>query len=114
MDFFGSRVAFRNISHLLALPPGPYVFSGSEMAEGLTNNRGLRWRVHCLDDRAGTIGETRLLNGTVAWRDFSADFTVPEGTCATQHLVLELPYRTALDLEISGGVSYTGLEIARR
>lgn len=114
VDFFGSRVAFQNVAHLLALPPGSYVFSGREMAEGLTNNRGLRWRVHCLDDQAGAIGETRLLSGTVAWQDFAVDFTVPEGICAAQRLVLELPYRTALDLEISGGVSYTGLEIARR
>ena len=114
VDFFGNRVAFRNISHLLVLPPGPYVFSGREMADGLANDRGLRWRIHCLDDRAGALGETRSLSGTVAWRDFAVDFTVPEGSCAAQNLVLELPYRVALDLEISGGVSYTGLEIARR
>src|ERR1700722_8142770 len=48
VDFFGGRVPFQDVSHLLTLPPGSYRFSGQERSQNLQNERGLRWRLACV------------------------------------------------------------------
>jgi hypothetical protein len=114
VDFFGSRVSFQNVSHLLTLAPGPYRLSGLERSENLQNERGLWWRLFCVGKPADSLAVTDLLTGDQPWRDFTVDFEVPRENCPYQELILELPARVALETEIIGGVSYTNLEIKTR
>lgn len=109
VDFFGSRIPFRHVSHLLALPPGAWRFRGLEHAVALNNPRGLRWRVACVG-RTEPLGETQLLSGDVEWRPFAMDFEVGPD-CPFQWLELELPARVALEMDVSGGVAYMDLAI---
>ena len=111
VDFFGGRVAFRHVSHLLTLSPGSYAFSGQERSQNLQNERGLWWRIACVGATDTTLGQTDLLVGETPWREFQLDFEVPKDNCPYQNLILELPSRTALETEIIGGVSYAALEI---
>ncbi len=111
VDFFGGRVAFHNVSHLLALKPGRYRLTGAERAENLRSERGLWWRVSCIGKPEKTLATTALLSGDTPWREFSVDFDVPPDACSYQSLVLELPYRSAIEQEIIGGASYASLDI---
>ena len=111
VDFFGGRVKFEHVSHLLNLAPGPYRFQGRERSQNLQNERGLRWRIACVGDDAETLGTTDLVSGDTPWRPFAFDFTVPTGKCPYQVLVLELPARTALETEVLGQVSYADLDL---
>lgn len=113
VDFFGGRVPFRNVSHLLTLPPGRYVLQGEERADGLRNSRGMRWRLSCVDGAKQELASTNLLNGDVPWRPFSVEFETP-ADCGVQSLVLELAARTALESVVSGGVRYRRLQISRQ
>jgi hypothetical protein len=123
VDFFGARMPFRDVSHMMLLSPGDYRFVGMERALSLRNERGLRWRLTCMGDPKSApnnttlqnlaLMETPLLVGDVDWRRFAVDFTVPED-CVAQNLVLELAARVALEQEVSGGASYMGLGIEAR
>ena len=111
VDFFGGRVKFEHVSHLLNLAPGPYRFQGRERSQDLQNERGLRWRIACVGDDAETLGTTDLVSGDTPWRTFAVDFRVPTGKCPYQSLVLELPARAALETEVVGRVSYADIEL---
>jgi hypothetical protein len=111
VDFFGGRVAFQHVSHLLALPPGSYKFSGQERSQNLQNERGLRWRISCAGKDGATLAATELMAGDTPWQEFGVGFDVPTDNCPYQNLILELPARTAIETEIVGGASYTNLEI---
>ena len=111
VDFFGGRVRFANVSHILSLAPGTYTFSGQERADNLRNDRGLRWRIYCLQDPSSSLVTTSPLNGIQPWRAFSFEFKVPDDDCRYQNLLLELPAQAVLETEISGGVSYANFQI---
>ncbi len=111
VDFFGGRVNFKHVSHLLNLAPGPYRFQGRERAQALQNGRGLQWRIACIDGEGETLGTTDLIKGETPWRTFAMDFTVPTGKCFYQNLVLELPAQAALETEVVGRVSYANLDL---
>ena len=112
VDFFGGRVSFAHVSHLLALPPGLYRFSGMERAQNLRNERGLRWSLACARSLDAPLATSALLTGDVDWRPLEMNFEIPARDCAYQRLRLELPARVALETEIIGGVSYADLSIA--
>ena len=111
VDFFGGRVKFEHVSHLLNLAPGSYQFQGREHSRDLQNERGLRWRIACAGDDAETLGTTDLVSGDTPWRTFAVDFTVPTDKCPYQKLVLELPSRSALETEVVGRASYADLDL---
>jgi hypothetical protein len=111
VDFFGGRVGFQHVSHLLTLSTGSYRFSGQERSQNLQNERGLWWRLACVGGSNATLGATDLVTGEIPWREFRVDFEVPKDNCPYQKLVLELPARAALETEIIGGISYANLEI---
>ena len=110
VDFYGGRVKFENVSHLLNLAPGSYRFQGRERAQALQNERGLQWLIYCADD-GENLGTTDLLSGDTPWRPFAVDFTVPTGKCYYQYLILVLPARVALETEVVGRVSYADLDL---
>jgi tetratricopeptide (TPR) repeat protein len=111
VDFFGGRVKFEHVSHLLNLAPGPYRFQGRERTQDLQNERGLRWRIACVGDDAETLGATDLVSGNTPWRTFAVDFMVPTGKCPYQNLILELPAQAALETKVVGQVSYADLDL---
>jgi hypothetical protein len=114
VDFYGARIAFAHVRHLLALPPGDFVFSGVARSEDLQTERGLRWRVYCVTDPQGALATTEFLNKTAPPRPFRAEFTVPAEGCGVQGLVLELPARIASETEISGTAAFSNLLIDKR
>jgi len=112
LDFFGARVAFSHVRHLLALPPGAYVFSGESEARALVNDRGLRWRIFCVEDPAGALAVTPALQGSAQRSAFRVAFTVPAEACRAQMLLLEIPAQIESDWRISGSARYARLAVA--
>jgi tetratricopeptide (TPR) repeat protein len=111
VEFSGARVDFHNVSHLMALQPGAYRLTGQVEAEALHTERGLWWRVFCVDRPDPSLGETELVAGSIPWRTFSLSFSVPATACGAQVLQLELPARVALERVIDGTVSYRNLAV---
>jgi tetratricopeptide (TPR) repeat protein len=112
LGFIGGRVSQPLVSHLLALPPGTYHFNGRERSDALANERGLRWRIFCLEQPDGSLAETPPLLGDTPWRAFAVTFDVGL-ECPVQKLQLELPARVALEQEVSGEASFASLSIAK-
>ncbi|HZA93212.1 MAG TPA: hypothetical protein VE420_11350 [Gemmatimonadales bacterium] len=110
--FIGGRVSEPLVSHLLALPPGTYQYTGRERSDDLANERGLRWRIFCLDQPDGSLAETPPLLGDTPWRDFAVTFDVGI-ECPVQKLQLELPARVVLEQEVSGEASFASLSIGK-
>jgi hypothetical protein len=109
--FASGRVPFAHVSQVLYLPPGFYRLSGQSRAESLRNERGLRWRIACLESHRRRLGETNSVLGSTPWQPFSMTFEVPPEGCGAQVLRLELDARAVLDTEISGRVWYDDLAI---
>jgi len=110
VNFFGNRIDFRHVSHLLRLPPGRYALAGLVRAQGLENEVGLRWRVHCVGEGQTNLGASPNWSGSFDWTPFRVSFDVP-ADCKYQNLVLELPKRVALDTVITGGISFTNISL---
>jgi hypothetical protein len=87
--------------------------SGNERAQSLRTDRGLRWRLYCLEDAETPIAVTSGLRGEEPWRAFAVDFTIPEN-CRAQNLQMEHPARGAVESEIAGSASFTGIAIESR
>ena len=111
VEFSGARVDFRNVNHLMALPPRAYRLTGEVEAEALHTTRGLWWRLFCVATPDKSLGQTELVTESAPWRNFALLFTVPANDCGAQILQLELPARIALEQEIAGVVSYRNLAI---
>jgi hypothetical protein len=111
VEFYGARVSFAHVTHLLMLPPGKYAFSGSGQTENLDNERGLRWRIYCTSDSAGALATTDFLKKTTPPHSFRVTFSVPPTACTTQMLVLEIPARIAIETEVSGSARFSNLSI---
>jgi hypothetical protein len=103
VEFNGSRIPFRHVSHLLMLVPGDYRFEVAAMAEALETERGLSWRIYCLPDRT-LLGATETVAGSSPWASLEASFAVPEDGCPAQLLGLELDFRASLEQQVAGRV----------
>jgi hypothetical protein len=114
VGFLGGDVDFKNVTHDLMLNPGHYALEGLVRADHLSSERGLRWRVACVEHPDDSIGTSDLVSGDMPWRAFSAPFEVPETDCRAQILRLELPARTARERVVSGVVSFAALGITER
>ncbi len=112
-EFFGGKVSFAHVSHLLMLPAGRYVFSGLAGADQLDNERGLHWRIFCVGDVTNSLATTDFLKGTTSEKPFRVAFSVPAEGCAAQTLLLEIPARIAAELRVSGAARYRDLSIER-
>lgn len=113
VSFFGGRVAFGHVRHMLALAPGEYKFSGWARAMALETPVGLRWRISCLDGEHARLAETAPLRGSQKKKAFQTAFSVPRDGCAFQELRLETPGRILSDLEIVGEAAYRDMTIER-
>lgn len=113
IEFADTRVDYHNLSKVLMLAPGHYVFGGMAKADQLESERGLLWRIACAGSGA-KIGETAAVKGTFAWGSFSLAFDVPDENCRAQTLTLALDARVALDQQIGGEVWYDNLAIERQ
>ncbi|MBG0810028.1 hypothetical protein IY145_11630 [Methylosinus sp. H3A] len=111
VEFYGARVAFANVSHLLMLAPGRYSFSGAGETDDLENELGLRWRIYCAPKPSETLATTQLWKNTIPLRAFRIEFSVPNSGCEAQWLKLEIPVRVALDADVSGSARYVNLAI---
>lgn len=115
--FFGERTPVFGIQQVLALDPGPHVFSGKVKSEDLRVALGVVWRLYCRSTTNGNYSVSAVtppVSGTHGWQEFRVEFAVPEKDCSSQLLRPETNGRAALDTEVAGQISYTDLAIDRR
>ena len=113
VGFNGERVRFQHVLQHLFLDAGRYRLQGRARPDGLKAERGLRWRVHCVDASA-VLAESEPFVGSDEWRSFAVDFVVPDQKCPAQLLRLELDGRVELDFEAQGGAWFDDLTIVRQ
>ncbi|MDE2579464.1 MAG: hypothetical protein KGL46_11705 [Hyphomicrobiales bacterium] len=114
VEFYGVSQPFANVSHLLALAPGNYAFSGLARTEGFEAPRGLRWRIFCVAAQGAApvdLGATDLLTKSGPPQQLKATFTVPATGCSNQTLILEIPARIASEQGASGIVAFSKMAI---
>lgn len=114
VGFRGGRVPLQPLQHYLVLASGTFRLTGRIRTDRLRAERGVRWRIACLENPDGALGTSEPLVGTTAWRDFTLDFTVPDVSCQAQSLGLEIYARTSAEQWASGLVSFSVLEIQPR
>jgi hypothetical protein len=106
-------VRFPEMSQILLLPSGLFRFEGAFQGK-VTGKRGLRWEVHCLDDKI-LIGEIAMGHGNAKnWESFMLDVRVPEGDgCRAQALRLRHDSRSPSEEIISGELSLAEFKLSR-
>ena len=111
IDFVKNHGPFADVSQMLYLSAGNYRLEGEARTENLQNDRGLLWKIFCVNESNQPLVATSRRNGTSDWNAFTADFNVPDGNCLMQRLVLVLDAKAALDQNISGRIWYDNLKI---
>jgi hypothetical protein len=115
VEFHNTRVPFQHVSQMLLLQPGEYRLHGQVRAVALTNERGMRWVISCVDDRRMVLLETDRVTGSTPWTEFDAPFDVrDDDRCRAQEIRLVLAARIAAEQEVGGEIWYDGLQIERR
>jgi len=109
IDFQDTRMAFHNVTQLLALGPGRYMLRGKAQADHLDTPRGLQWVLSCAEGRHLVLAESQLLVGSQTWREFEVPFEIAPSGCGGQWLRLQMgaPDR------INGRAAYAGLNVER-
>lgn len=112
IDFAKNSSPFSDVSQTLYLTAGNYRLEGEVKTENLQNEKGLRWKILCVNEARQFLAATPRHNGTSDWISFAADFNVPADSCVMQRLVLVLDAKSALDQNISGRIWYDNLKIS--
>ena len=112
IDFAKTASPFSDVSQTLYLTPGNYRLEGEVKTENLQNEKGLAWKILCLNEAKQFLGATARHRGTTDWSSFAVDFAVPPDSCVMQRLVLVLDAKSALDQNISGRIWYDNLKIS--
>jgi hypothetical protein len=92
------------------LQPGEYVLSYESQVDNMQAEKGLIWRMGCLES-GDVLSEGTPIKDAGPWQNTSMKFTVPEANCATQYLRLVNQGTTQLDIKITGRVMIDNVRI---
>jgi hypothetical protein len=111
--FEDGRVDFGRVAQLIMLAPAKYRLEATYKGT-LPGQRGLKWRVTCVEGPTTAIGESGMINGTSsAWKTVEFSFIVPDSNCPAQYLHLDLDARMASERFVSGEVWFDNVRILR-
>jgi Tfp pilus assembly protein PilF len=111
--FEDGRVDFGRVAQLIMLAPAKYRLEVTYKGT-LLGQRGLKWRVSCVEEPTATIGESGMIKGiSSAWKAVEFSFTVPGSNCPAQYLHLDLDARMASERFVSGEVWFDNVRILR-
>ena len=113
IEFANGRSAFNQLTQILQLAPGNYLFSGEAKADQLQNEQGLVWRINCISPSDEMVMQSSPTRGTVGWAYSEKNFTVPQQNCRIQRLHLELSAKSELDQQISGRAYFDNIRIQK-
>jgi hypothetical protein len=109
--FEDGRVDFGRVAQLIMLAPAQYRLEATYKGT-LLGQRGLKWRVTCVEGPSTAIGESGMIKGiTSAWKTVEFSFTVPGSNCPAQYLHLDLDARMASEQFVSGEVWFDNVRI---
>jgi Tfp pilus assembly protein PilF len=111
--FEDGRVDFGRVAQLIMLAPAKYRLEATYKGT-LLGQRGLKWRVTCVEGQTAAIGESVMINGiSLVWKTVEFPFTVPGSNCPAQYLHLDLDARMASERFVSGEVWFDNVRILR-
>ena len=116
------RISFNNSKHVnfqhlwqrLVLKPADYSLTFRFRADGLRSNKGLQWRIYCIDNNQALAESTPLEQGHSLWSNSAVDFTIPPDNCPAQMLRLEASSRYAHDQVFDGNLWLDSIAISRK
>jgi hypothetical protein len=114
IEFANTQDRFENLSQILRLAPGSYLFSGEAKPENLRTEAGLVWKFYCLGNQVQLLTEAMPFPQQSEWTHFEKEIIVPPDACRTQLLRLEVNSRAILDQRISGRILYDDLKLIPR
>jgi hypothetical protein len=111
--FEDGRVNFGRVAQLIMLAPAKYRVEATYKGT-LLGQRGLKWRVTCVEGPTAAIGESGMIKGiSSVWKTVEFNFTVPGSNCPAQYLHLDLDARMASEQFVSGEVWFDNVRILR-
>jgi hypothetical protein len=111
--FEDGRVDFGRVAQLIMLAPAKYQLEAAYKGT-LVGQRGLKWRVTCVEGPTAAIGESGMIKGiSSVWKTVEFSFTVPRSNCPAQYLDLDLDARMASEQFVSGEVWFDNIRILR-
>jgi hypothetical protein len=111
--FEDGRVDFGRVAQLIMLAPAKYRLEGTYKGT-LLGQRGLKWRVTCVEGPTTAIGESGMIKGvSSAWKILEFPFTVPASNCPAQYLHLDFDARMASEQFVSGEMWFDNIRILR-
>lgn len=108
------RINFRHISQVTKLNAGLYNFSARARVDNLQTGEGLRWRMHCMNDKSTLLGETPALAKRRPWEELKFDFEVPANDCTFQIVRLETSSPFVNNHFFKGSLWFDDLRITRQ
>jgi len=111
--FEDGRVDFGRVAQLIVLAPAKYRLEATYKGT-LLGQRGLKWRVTCVEGPTAAVGESGMIKGVSSvWKTVEFSFTVPGSDCPAQYLHLDLDARMASERFVSGEVWLDNVQIFR-
>src|SRR5215475_4932667 len=111
--FEDGRVDFGRVAQLIMLAPAKYRLEATYKGT-LFGQRGLKWRVTCVEGPTAAVGESGMIKGVSSvWKTVEFSFTVPGSNCPAQYLHLDLDARMASEQFVSGEVWLDNVRILR-
>ncbi|MDE2445259.1 MAG: hypothetical protein KGO94_03710 [Alphaproteobacteria bacterium] len=112
LNLDSAKVEGANVFQYMRLASGAYRLSFETKTENFKSNQGLMWRVHCVET-GEVIGQSKAITDEPAWGSSEFEFTVPDGQCQTQELMLLSFSRAALDQTMSGRISFDNFDVEK-
>lgn len=109
----GQPVNFQHVAQKLMLAPGQYQLSMQYRLDSFRSNKGLRWRIHCVENEETLLTETEAFTGQKNWSTLSSPFNVPQDGCAVQLLRLEADSRYRHDQVFEGHLWFDNVSITQ-
>jgi hypothetical protein len=111
--FEDGRVDFGRVAQLIMLAPAKYRLEATYKGT-LLGQRGLKWRITCVEGPTAAIGESGMIKGiSSVWKPVEFSFTVPGSDCPAQYLHLDLDARMASEQFVSGEVWFDNVRVLR-
>lgn len=104
------HINFQHLWQRLRLTPAHYELSMRFRMDNFRTNKGLKWRIRCLEDNR-LIAESPLLPESAAWQTLSVRFEIPADNCTAQLLRLEAASSYAHDQVFSGKLWFDAINI---
>ena len=106
-------INFKHVSQKLILPSGKYTLGMRARIDGSIGEKGLKWRIRCIGNKASMVGETESFIARKSWYSLLVPIEIPKENCAVQELRLEATSKYVHHQVFSGALWFDDIKISK-